>query len=111
MKNDCDYLGHILEAIEKIETLIVGFDLEKFSEDYRTHAAVIYLLTIIGEAANNLSEEIYEKHSEVPWESVIGMRNVVVHAYFKVDLKVIWETATVDLPILKKQIQSISESL
>ncbi len=68
---------------------------------------VVRQLEIIGEASTNLSGEFQEKHSEVPWGQIIGLRNRIVHAYFDINLDVTWDIAQGDIPELKKQIESI----
>jgi hypothetical protein len=111
MKNNRELLEHILQAVDKIERMVLGLEFKQFEEDYRVHDVVNYEFAVIGEAANNLSEDVYDKHSEVPWRDITDMRNWIIHGYADVDLKVIWNAATTDLPILKKQIQVILENL
>ena len=73
--------------------------------------AVTRALEIIGEAANHLAPQFRTRHPEVPWQDMIGMRNVVVHGYFGVDIDVIWRTVQEDVPMLKRQVQQILNSL
>jgi uncharacterized protein with HEPN domain len=93
-------LEDILDAIDKIETYVVGMSFEEFSADTKTLDAVIRNLTIIGEAARNVPAEIQERYRDVPWREMQGMRNVVVHEYHGVSAFIIWRTATFNLPPL-----------
>lgn len=72
---------------------------------------MIHQLQLIGESSNNISDKIKQEFPEVKWREIIGLRNFVVHEYFGVDLNEIWNTISKDLPLLKKQIQEISESI
>ncbi len=85
------FIQDMLEAIEKIEryTELVE-DLEDFMKKDIVVDAVLRNLEIIGEAARNIPEEIRSKYPEIPWNRVVGLRNVVIHGYFVVDLEIIW---------------------
>jgi uncharacterized protein with HEPN domain len=103
MKDDKVYLEHIRESIEQIEEYLVNTDDgDSLKQDRKTLDAVIRNLAIIGEAANNLSDEFKRQHPDLPYKDIIGMRNVVVHDYFGVNSKVIWDTCKEDLPRLKE---------
>jgi uncharacterized protein with HEPN domain len=106
--NDETYIGHIAEAIEKIERYTAGLDYEQFLKDEKTVDAVIRTLEIIGEASNNISKEFQNTHPEFPWGKMISMRNRLIHEYFGVNEEVVWGTCTEDLPSLKKQIKELS---
>lgn len=102
MKNDTTYLTHILEAIGIIEEYLKEADYEKFVSSRMMVDAVIRELEIIGEASNNLSEELRKKYSSVLWRKMKDMRNFLIHEYFGVNTKVVWDTCNNDLPTLKK---------
>ncbi len=87
----------IIAAIEAIEEYTDGLDFAAFSRDRRTVDAVIRNLTVIGEAASHVPEDVIESHPDVPWRDMADMRNVVVHEYFGVDARVVWETIRSDL--------------
>jgi uncharacterized protein with HEPN domain len=72
---------------------------------------VVRQLEIIGEGANNLSVELREAHPEITWGQIIGMRNRLIHAYFQVDLDIVWEVARVDLPMLRERVEYMLEEL
>lgn len=106
--NDSDYLLHILEAINKIEYYLGNLTHDQFIVDEKTTDAVIRQFMVLGEAVSRISDDFREKYSEIPWHLATGMRNRLVHDYLEVDVEVVWETATKDLPQLKKQLSLIS---
>jgi uncharacterized protein with HEPN domain len=71
---------------------------------------VIHHLQIIGEAASRVSENLRPQHAEVPWDKMIGMRHVLVHGYFQIDLDVVWAVMQKDLPPLFESLQRILAS-
>lgn len=105
------YLDDILEAIAKIESYTSGMNFDSFSANDLVIDAVIRNIEVIGEAANKLSEEIKEQHSQVPWQQIIGTRNKVAHEYFGVDLQIIWHTLQEELPDFQTQIKEIHSQL
>jgi uncharacterized protein with HEPN domain len=107
MNNDETYIKHIAEAIEKIEGYMVGLTFEQFSKDTKTVDAVIRNFEIIGEAANNISQEFQNTHSEIPWNRIISMRNRLIHEYFGVNEEIVWDTCKEKLPVLKKQMEEV----
>jgi uncharacterized protein with HEPN domain len=76
-------------------------DYDRFAKDRKTVYAVIRALEIIGEASKNLPSPIKARYSQIPWKDMAGMRDKVIHAYFGVDLKRVWNTVNVDIPSLK----------
>ena len=90
MKDVSAYLKHIREAIVKIEKYTEGGQ-KTFLEDTMIQDSVIRNLEIIGEVARNLPADLRKSYSEVPWRSITGMRNVLIHEYFGVDLDIVWK--------------------
>lgn len=86
-----------------------GVSENKFLDNKEKHYAVLRALEIIGEATKNLSPELKAKHCEVDWKNIAGMRDRLIHAYFGVDLPLVWETVKKDLPELRKQVDKILE--
>ena len=107
MREDNVYLQHILESITNISEYVGVLDESAFSKDKKTIAAVIRELEIIGEAANNLSDDFKKKHSEIPFRNMIDMRNFLTHEYFGVNAKVVWDTYKIDLPRLEEVIRNV----
>jgi len=82
-------------------------DYEKFRADEKTVRSVELDFIIIGEAASQIPEEVEEQHPEIPWSLMRAMRNRIVHAYFKIDEKLMWDTIQRDLPPLISQLQKL----
>jgi uncharacterized protein with HEPN domain len=99
----------ILDAVGKVREYTQGMDFKSFTEDRKTVDAVVRNLIIIGEAAIQIPEEVCTKHPEVPWYEMRGMRNFIVHEYFKASDKIIWDTVQVDLPLLPTLLENILE--
>ena len=97
-------LRDILESIAKIEIFISGFDLEAFSNDEKTVAAVERKLQLISEAAVRLGDRAEELCPGIAWRNIRGMGNWLRHQYDRVDLETVWNTVTIDLPVLKSSV-------
>ncbi len=97
----------ILAAFVEIKKFTKGMDYETFSEDDRTIRAVEMNFIMIGESANHIPEEIEETHSDIPWNLMRAMRNRVVHVYFSIDAKLLWETIQNDLPPLIPKLEKL----
>ncbi len=100
-------LDDILEAIDRAEQYVKDLSFEGFSGDQKTVDAVARNLEIIGEAANRLPDEFKEKHSEIEWHKVVGLRHRIIHEYFGIDLEIIWQILHKDLPSLRQQLSQI----
>jgi len=103
MTKDRVYLKHILDAISDIEQFTLGISQEDFFNNREKQYAVLRALEIIGEATKNLSSQLKTEYSDVNWKKIAGMRDKLIHAYFGVNLPLVWETVKTDLPQLKKQ--------
>ena len=101
MKNDQTYLKHILEAIEKIQSYIGDVDFDEFSNNNMMIDATVRELEIIGEASKSLSGDFHARYPDVPFRDAVDMRNFLIHEYFGVNVKVVWDTCSNDLPKLK----------
>ena len=102
-----DYLEDILDAIAKVENFIKGTTFDKFAADDKTAFAVIRALEIIGEATKHIPKRVRKSYPKVPWREMAGIRDKLIHDYFGVNLKVVWKTATEDLPKLDPEIRRI----
>lgn len=100
MKNTSKLLQDMLDAITSIESYTVP-SYTVFIEDEKTQDAIMFNLVIMGEAASNISQDFQEKHSEIPWSSIIGTRNVIVHGYDQVKLQIVWDIIQKNINPLK----------
>lgn len=103
------YVGDIIDAIKKIEKYTKDFNFNNFSQDEKTTDAVIRNFEIIGEASKNISQETKKKYAQIPWTSMTGIRDKLVHEYFGVNFEVLWKTIKEDLPDLKEKISKITK--
>jgi uncharacterized protein with HEPN domain len=108
---DKQRLLHMLEAISEIESYTVGIDLDTFLSNSMMRFACIKQIEIIGEAANLITVQTREQFSDVEWRQIIGMRHVLVHEYFGIDCRLIWQVISDDLPKLKPKVEEILEAL
>jgi uncharacterized protein with HEPN domain len=105
---DPAYLHHILDAISHIEDFSKGITSASALKDHPLERAGIErMLTIIGEAAKNLSPQLRREYPDLPWKATAGMRDKIMHHYFGVDYEAVFETIRVDLPVLKQGISAI----
>jgi len=88
----------ILEAMDKIERYTRGLTYETFVKNEMVVDAVMRNLEIIGEASRNIPEDIRGKYPDIPWKRMVGLRNIAIHKYFGVDLGIVWEIITRNLP-------------
>jgi uncharacterized protein with HEPN domain len=102
-----DRIRDILDAIAEIQTFTENMDHEAFKKDDKSIRAVEMNFIIIGEAANQIPEEIEEKYTTIPWNLMRAMRNRLVHVYFKVDEKLMWDTIQNDLPPLIPELEKL----
>jgi uncharacterized protein with HEPN domain len=106
-KDDTVYLRHILDAIQRIQEYLASTPYDQFLQDHLLQDGVVRQLEVIGEAASNVSEALQSAHPELPWGEMIGIRNRLIHAYFEVDLFIVWDTVRSDLPPLKQQVEHL----
>ncbi len=97
----------IIDATRKIDNYTTGMNFEKFRADEKTFDAVLRNLEVIGEAVKNIPEEIKKKYPDVEWQAAAGMRDRLIHEYFGVSVRIVWETVTHDLPSFKPSIEKI----
>ena len=110
MRDDPGRLQDILDSIQRIEERIGG-GRQRFDGDEMLQVWVVHHLQIIGEAARSIGQVLRAAHPEIPWSSVIAMRNLLVHEYFGVDIEEVWSTAVNDLPILRPIVEAMLAEL
>jgi uncharacterized protein with HEPN domain len=99
----------ILLLKESLLLVVMSFD--EFKKDEKTQFAIIRVLEIIGEASKKVPDEIKNKSKNIPWREISGMRDLLIHDYFGVNIQVVWETAKKDLPELKEKIQKLVKDM
>ena len=100
-------LQDILDAIDRINSYVEGMPYADFLADRKTQDAVTRNVEIIGEAARSLSEQFKQEHSNIPWQDIVGMRNVIVHQYFGILPDVVWDVIENELPTLRSQLAKL----
>jgi uncharacterized protein with HEPN domain len=108
MSGDKDRLADILEGIARVEKYAAS-GREAFLCDELIQTWIVHNIQIIGEAAGKLSRDFRALHSEVPWPQIAGMRNIIIHDYFGIDLDQVWQVVERDLPVLRSQVESFLE--
>ena len=101
------YLEDILDAMEKAEMFIAGLTYEQFETDLKTNFAVVRAIEIIGEATKRLPMTIRDQYPNLPWKDLAGMRDVIIHGYDNVNLRIVWDVVKQDIPRIKPQIEQI----
>lgn len=101
------YLEDILEAIRKIREFTKELSVEAFSQDAKTLDAVVRNLEVIGEAVKNIPEDLRRKHPEVEWKKIAGLRDVLIHEYFGMDVEIVWDIIQNKLQPLATQVSAL----
>lgn len=93
--------------MDSIEDFVEGMDLKDITQDDKTSSAVIRKFEIIGEATKHIPDHLKEKHPGIPWKRMAGMRDRLIHAYFGVDYKLVWDAIKIEIPKIKPKLQEI----
>jgi uncharacterized protein with HEPN domain len=105
-----DYIGHMQQAAAQAVAYLQGMDLAAFIADLRTQQAVLMNIVILGEAAGKVLAEhpdFAAQHTGIPWRAIRGLRNRVAHAYFELNLELVWETVRTALPDLAARLPAV----
>ena len=100
-------LRHMLDAAFEIQQYVQSATREDLDRDPKLVHSLVHLFEIIGEAANQVSDELREETSDVPWFIIIGMRNRLIHAYYSIDLNIVWSTSKTDIPMLITEVKKL----
>jgi uncharacterized protein with HEPN domain len=105
--DDQTRLGHMRDAAREAIEMARGQKRQDLDTDRKLCLSLVHLLEIIGEAAKGVSPEYRQKHPDVPWKKTAGMRDRLIHGYFDVNLDIVWQTVTEDLPSLLYKLESL----
>ncbi len=111
MRNAKLYLDDILEAIKRIEKYTKGLTFVRLKKDMLVLDGVIRNLEIIGEAAKNIPVQIKDRYPDIEWRKIAGLRDILAHEYFGIDIEVVWDVIKNKIPVLKKDVNHILRSL
>lgn len=106
-KDDAVRLRHMLDAAEEAMAFAKGCERSSLDRDRKLVLALVKDVEIIGEAAFQLSQETRSKFPEIPWDDIVAMRHRLVHAYFDINLDILWNTVQKDLPVLAERLRNI----
>jgi uncharacterized protein with HEPN domain len=107
MSRDLVTLTDVAIALADIRKYVTGISKEAFVGDDKTHSAVLHKLMVIGEAIKRLSPEFRQAHSDVPWKTYAGFRDVLIHQYDDINLETVWDIVTNELPEFRDQVEPL----
>jgi len=106
-KDDLVYVGHMLDKVREALALAKGKNRDDYDRDNSLRLALTYLIQVIGEAARHVSQEFCDRHPQIPWEAIVGMRHKIVHDYLDVDEDVVWDSVTEELQPLMIELERL----
>ncbi|MCY4144142.1 MAG: DUF86 domain-containing protein [Gammaproteobacteria bacterium] len=108
MRHDDSLLLDMLVAARKAKKFVEGIAYEEFEKSDLHQNAVLKVLEVIGEAASRISTSTKDKHPEIQWSQIVGLRNRIVHAYFTIDIELVWNIVKDDVPALLTELEGIA---
>lgn len=111
IKDDSAYLRHILDEIDFLEESRKGIEFRDLLENAEKQRAWLRSLEVIGEATKNLSLEFREKHPEIEWRKVAGLRDKLIHHYFGVKWEIVWDVVANELPSIRHEVEEMLQEL
>ena len=111
MNEDKTRIEHMIEHSQRILTMLQDTDEEQFYNSPTLVDAISFNFAVLGEAASKISPGLRERYSNIPWRTIIAMRNFLIHEYIKINPRFLWETAQNDLPPLLEALETILKSL
>ncbi|NQT35167.1 DUF86 domain-containing protein [bacterium] len=106
-KNDLIYIGHMLDFAREALDSVENKDRFDYDTNRLLRRTLTYLILVIGEAASQLSRDFCDRHPQIPWKAIIGMRHKIAHDYLSVDEDIVWKTVIEELPVLIKELDRI----
>ena len=106
-RNERAWLLDMLVSAREALALAADLSYAEFAEDRRSQLAILKSVETVGEAASRVSEDTREAHPQIPWREIVGMRHRLVHAYFDIDLRLVWDTVARDLPALIDRLEPL----
>ena len=112
MKRDYQlFVKDIIAAMESIEEFVDDMTLEELKADEKTSSAVIRKFEIIGETSKHIPPKIRDKHRDIQWKSMVGMRDRLIHAYFGIDYNLVWSAIKAEIPKLKPKLKKMLSNM
>ena len=108
-RSDKDLLSDIQAVAQRIAAYTAGMTYDAFLGDTKTQDAVVRNLEIIGEATKNLSVELRAKYPDLPWKGMVGVRDRLIHDYFGVNLDIVWQIITAELPEVAVKVEAMKQ--
>jgi len=106
-KDELVYVGHMLDKAKEALALAHGKSRQDYDNDTALRLALTHLIQVIGEAARRVSSQFRERHPDIPWDAIAGMRNKIVHDYMDVDEDIVWDSVTQELQPLIEDLKKI----
>ena len=106
-KDELVYVGHMLDKAHEALSLVRGKTRQDYDRDSALRLALTHLIQVIGEAARRVSPQFRDRHPQIPWEALAGMRSKIVHDYMNVDEDIVWDSVTQELHPLIEELRKI----